>query len=114
MVTPGCFIFGNYICAVDANDDGICDTTGSGSVIPSCGDGIINASEQCDDGNTINTDGCSYDATDHINGSCRLEGFIAACVEDAPADNNDDGMIDISDDLDGDGEIEGDNICDTA
>lgn len=43
----------------------------SGCVYPFCGDGIVNGSEQCDDGNTSNGDGCSS--------SCSTETPPASC-----------------------------------
>jgi uncharacterized delta-60 repeat protein len=39
---------------------------------PICGDGYLDSSEQCDDGNTINGDGCSS--------TCQIEGSISVAV----------------------------------
>ena len=46
--------FDAHVPAADARGTGI-DRPGGGT----CGDGIIERSEQCDDGNTTNADGCS-------------------------------------------------------
>lgn len=48
------------LCRIDSSTCNDYDPGGSGSVLPYCGDGKINrASEQCDDGNRSNGDGCS-------------------------------------------------------
>jgi len=50
---------------------------------PSCGDGSLDAGEECDDGNTIGGDGCSA--------TCHNENVIA------PADFDHDGDVDMND-----------------
>ncbi len=51
------------------------DDDGSGSdVPPGCGDGVIGAGEQCDDGNTADGDGCSH--------ACALEGGVTPACGD--------------------------------
>jgi len=52
-------------------------------VAPSCGDGSVDAGEQCDDGNTANGDGCSA--------TCQNE------VALSPADLDGDGDVDLAD-----------------
>jgi cysteine-rich repeat protein len=49
-----------------ATGPGHCD--GGGSPDCTCGDGVIHAPEECDDGNTVSGDGC--------NSVCRLEGLM--------------------------------------
>ncbi len=61
--SASCGLEPGYGCAVDAGSDGTCDTGGMGSVVPVCGDGIVIATEICDDGNTISGDGCSATCT---------------------------------------------------
>jgi fibro-slime domain-containing protein len=60
--------------------DGACDADAcDGALAAVCGDGVINGTEQCDDGNTTPNDGCSA--------ACRLEpGF--ACVTQAAMPNS--------------------------
>lgn len=60
--------------------DGGCDADACDEfLVPICGDGIVNGTEQCDDGNTTPGDGCSA--------SCRLEpGF--ACVKQITIPNS--------------------------
>jgi len=48
----------------DCNTDQTCDIGGTytckgGSILPTCGDGVVQPPETCDDGNTISGDGCS-------------------------------------------------------
>jgi cysteine-rich repeat protein len=53
----------------DCNNDMVCDlsshTCKGGTPYPTCGDGILQSGEQCDDGNTISGDSCSS--------SCQIE-----------------------------------------
>jgi len=75
-----------------------------GNVYASCGNGIIDAGEECDDGNTVNYDSCSS--------NCELEGDV---VEDGQLNVSDIvlvvGMIvgqdpvDMAADVDGDGNV---------
>jgi cysteine-rich repeat protein/Cys-rich repeat protein len=51
-----------------------------------CGDGVLDSSEQCDDGNNVNGDGCSS--------FCAVEG-VEDCVD--WLDNDADGLIDCTD-----------------
>src|ERR1700759_3990174 len=59
-------------CGHNANNGGDDDTMGDGGIPPGCGDGMISGSEQCDDGNTVDGDGCSH--------ACMLEpGHTPSC-----------------------------------
>ncbi|HXN33968.1 MAG TPA: DUF4215 domain-containing protein, partial [Polyangiaceae bacterium] len=66
--------------ARDGASDGSCDAdVCDDAPVAVCGDGVINGTEQCDDGNTTPADGCSA--------SCRLEpGF--ACVTSMTVPNS--------------------------
>ena len=70
--------YGGYYCSssnapclrdIDCNTDNFCDSTAhlcrSVVLLKTCGDNKIQYPEQCDDGNTISGDGCSY--------TCQLE-----------------------------------------
>ena len=61
--------FDAHVPAADARGTGI-DRPGGGT----CGDGIIERSEQCDDGNTTNADGCSRLCQIEANWDCPTEG----------------------------------------
>jgi len=52
-----------------------------------CGDGVVGASEQCDDGNTTNGDGCDA--------RCMLETAVEDCRDGV--DNDSDGLVDCAD-----------------
>ncbi len=73
-----CSVEAGYGCDIDASADGICDTAGAGSVVPICGDGLVIATEVCDDGNAANGDGCSS--------SCQLEAGYGCVTDTMPAD----------------------------
>ncbi len=47
-----------------------CGPTSSGSGDPECGDGVVDAAEQCDDGNTVSGDGCSALCRTEQQGTC--------------------------------------------
>ncbi|MBI2451911.1 hypothetical protein HYV50_02410 [Candidatus Pacearchaeota archaeon] len=47
------------------------NTCGIGGVASSCGDNVLDAGEQCDDGNNLNDDGCS--ATCRLEKACELD-----------------------------------------
>ncbi len=59
-----------------------CDPPGSNAGQPNecrddctyCGDGYLDASEECDDGNNINGDGCSATCNKELFGGCRMTG----------------------------------------
>lgn len=59
----------------DCARDQVCDiythTCKGGTILPVCGDGKLDAGEQCDDGNTISGDGCTS--------TCEIE--VEHCVE---------------------------------
>jgi len=48
-------------CKLSSGEDGICNGTSCASA--TCGDKIVRAPEECDDGNTNDTDGCKSDCT---------------------------------------------------
>ncbi|MCC7541211.1 MAG: thrombospondin type 3 repeat-containing protein [Deltaproteobacteria bacterium] len=48
-------------CTLDSGGAGICRT--GTCVMPGCGDGVPSTSEQCDDGNDVDGDGCDRDCT---------------------------------------------------
>ncbi len=74
-----CALENGYICTQDTSPtDGICDTTGSGSVTTVCGDSIVAGIEICDDGNVAADDGCSA--------TCTLETGWMCNVDTTPAD----------------------------
>ena len=55
-----------------------CDVTSvAGCSQPFCGDGIKNGSEECDDGNTVDGDGCSANCTIEQTGPTCGDGFVA-------------------------------------
>ena len=58
-------------CDLKACVGGQC-VTAAGECGPKCGDGVLNAGEQCDDGNTTNDDGCWDD--------CFLEGGLTGML----------------------------------
>ena len=63
----------------------ISSTTITTTTLPTCGDGIVDQGEQCDDGNTVNGDGCS--STCQSEGVCQPSG--AACDDAAFCTVND-------------------------
>ena len=75
----------------DSETDGTdSDTTGTPS---ECGNGELEPGEGCDDGNTVSGDGCS--ATCFPEGPQECNGQIYQCGDEI--DNDDDGLIDLSD-----------------
>jgi fibro-slime domain-containing protein len=58
--------------------DAGCDPLPTGDAGPACGDGILDASEACDDGNGAPGDGCSGSCQVELNFECPQPG--AACV----------------------------------
>ena len=62
-----------------------CDLTGSCSeIVVTCGDGVLNTPEECDDGNAVNTDACTNACKDNICG----DGFLNTTGEECD-DGND-------------------------
>ena len=73
----------------DAAGDAVADSDGGGC-ISTCGDGVIECREQCDDTNTLDGDGCDS--------SCRIEGLRGNGVLDLAYDEEcDDGGSDNGD-----------------
>jgi cysteine-rich repeat protein len=62
----------------DAGADGGGTDGGDGGMMPVCGDGIVDGTEQCDDGNTMNGDGCS--STCHIENGFLCSGMPSHCT----------------------------------
>jgi fibro-slime domain-containing protein len=64
---------------VRPREDGSQDRPGGGT----CGDGVVERSEQCDDGNTVNGDGCSRICQIEANWDCPTEGkpcnYVGSC-----------------------------------
>lgn len=44
-------------------------------IIPTCGDGIVEIPEQCDDGNTVDTDGCDNSCLLGVGALCSTNKF---------------------------------------
>lgn len=59
----------------------------------SCGDGKISNTEECDDGGTINGDGCTYDCKKE----CILQGVSFSLSSDLAKDKDGDGKADMGD-----------------
>ena len=62
-------------------DDSMSDTGSSGPGDPVCGDGMVDAGEECDDGNPTDGDGCNSDCV--AGGSVRWSGTVDGAVGDA-------------------------------
>src|SRR5690606_39346632 len=62
-----------------------------------CGDGLVDAREQCDDGNNVSLDGCAADCTlENIGPGIKYCGTeVYACGD--TLDNDMDGLIDLDD-----------------
>ena len=93
--SPGCSLIADFpdpegeVCG-----DGTCSPGESPATCPedcspeTCGNGILEGGEECDDGNTEDGDGCS--ATCHLepetcgNGTCDADETEATCPEDCP------------------------------
>lgn len=69
-------------CPIPVCGDDICDP---GELVITCGNGILEPGEECDDGNTVDGDGCSA--------TCELECIAEPEVCDG-IDNNCDGLVD--------------------
>jgi cysteine-rich repeat protein len=86
---------------------------------PACGDGILDAGEQCDDGNIFNRDGCSSTCSIENGYTCANEPSVCAC---GSGDSDGDGICNSVDNCpatlnsgqqDSDGDGLG-NACDTC
>ena len=104
-----CAIESGYICENGSDADGPCPAglVGQGHVVENCGDGVITPSEQCDDANTADGDGCSSACSIEPTWSCMDEPSV--CQPDCsngimnPGEQCDDGNL-----VDGDG---CDSVC---
>jgi len=72
-------------------------TCGGGVITPTCGNGAVEAGEQCDDGNTVSGDGCS-----------------ATCQTEAPAPRCGDGTVDAGEQCDDGNTVSGDGCSATC
>jgi fibro-slime domain-containing protein len=84
--------------AVDATDGAVADAATDANDAakgPLCGDGVLQAPEQCDDGNLVSGDGCSA--------SCTIEPFYVCPTPDKPC---------TSTVVCGDGKVQGSETCD--
>ncbi len=61
-----------------ANSDSTPDACRSDCKLARCGDGVVDSDEECDDGNTVSCDGCSFD--------CKLESAMADADGNGVAD----------------------------
>lgn len=68
-----------HFLGAGGNGSGGDGTGGGGGSPPGCGDGAKSASEECDDGNTDDGDGCSRQCT--IEGSCTAPQVIALTAD---------------------------------
>lgn len=68
------------------------DTAGETDPGPVCGNGLVEGEEKCDDGNTLDGDGCSADCAIPI---AWCGNKIYACGD--TLDNDDDGLVDLYD-----------------
>ena len=78
---------GTYTLELSADDGtGQATNTITVNVVPPCGDGLIAAGEACDDGNTVDGDGCSSTCVEEPGYSCALDaGAIANGGFESPA-----------------------------
>ncbi len=75
-----CLLETGWYCVQDTTPaDGVCDTSGTGSVMAMCGDAIVigAAGEICDDGNTNTGDGCDDNCALEEGWGCALDLFPA-------------------------------------
>jgi len=69
------------------DDDGM-NPDGGGSNVGTCGDGVVDGSEQCDDGNTTAGDGCSATCENEGTGLCSPYSFRCGAGGDVETCNN--------------------------
>jgi cysteine-rich repeat protein len=69
------------------DDDGM-NPDGGGSNVGMCGDGVVDGSEQCDDGNTMPGDGCSATCQNEGTGLCSPYSFRCGAGGDVETCNN--------------------------
>lgn len=71
------------------DDDGMTPDGGGSGMSATCGDGVLDASEQCDDGNTTSGDGCSAACeTEGASGYCTPHTFRCGPSDDVETCNN--------------------------
>jgi hypothetical protein len=59
VCASGTMLADGAVCTLDGGGSGAC-RAGS-CIVPACGDGVVDAGESCDDGNTTPRDGCELD-----------------------------------------------------
>ena len=100
-----CVIEPGFVC-VSGPDSGPCTTGGPGSVsLVVCGDSLVDGAEECDDGNTADSDGCSSTCVIEPGFGCP-DGTAAPCGDGQPPSPDTDGdgiidLVDLDDDNDG-------------
>ena len=70
------------------------DTTSTTGPMGECGNGLVEVGEECDDGNTVDGDGCESNCQ-YPNGPLECNGQLYACGD--TLDNDMDGLIDMDD-----------------
>ncbi len=61
----------------------------SGCAPPSCGNGIHDSNEQCDDGNNLNGDGCDWQCAFEVCGNGRIQRWLGEQCDDVNLNNGD-------------------------
>jgi cysteine-rich repeat protein len=86
LVTAACSNPGNRN---SGDDDTMQPDAGSDSTTGHCGDGVVDGTEQCDDGNTTSGDGCSATCeTETTGGTCSPHSFRCNTAGDVETCNN--------------------------
>ena len=81
--SPTCTIESGYKC-LNGPAAGPCTSGGPGSVVPVCGNGIVQAGEICDDGNVVSGDGCSATCTIESGYKCLNGPAAGPCTSGGP------------------------------
>lgn len=88
-------ICGTQDCDVSTATNGTCGTVDcgtcpvkfecdAGQCVALCGDGIIDSGEECDDGNTVDGDGCSSTCTIETSWECSGEPSVCTSIASCP------------------------------
>ena len=119
-----CLIENGSPCTVDNEcASGVCDTVGSNTCEPAnaCGNGVIEGSEACDDGNTSNGDGCSSSCLRENGQPCTNDNQCQSTVCDTvgsntcePANACGNGKVDSGEACDDGGTANGDGCSSTC
>ncbi len=97
-----CAIESGYVCTTGPAA-GPCGSTGAGSVVADCGDGIVTGAELCDDGNTAGGDGCDATCAIETGFQCTVGPAAGPCASGGPGSTSP---------ICGDGAIVGTETCD--